>query len=159
MSSDTQSLSSLSLIKCPNFLVCGKECPQIVFDYHFGVCPDCNFLFGGWNGGKGVLTYLEDLECCICFEIKICVSQPKCDHFICLDCFKTCYFGKLGAVEPVFPYSDEIKDKYLNSMDDPEWEDDEKISYYLNELEIWYKSTLSSNLTQQYLKCCALCRK
>lgn len=152
---------SFDLVKCPNYVVCEKRCPQIVLDYHSGVCLDCNFLFGKWSGGKGILKLLEDLECCICFENKICVTQPKCDHFICVDCFKVCYFGKnrVDLPEPVFPYPDDIKEEYLNDLQHPKWDEDENIKQYLNDLEVWYRETLRVNLSQNYLKCCALCRK
>jgi hypothetical protein len=156
-------MNTFTLVKCTNYLVCEKKCPQIVLNYHSGVCSECNYLFGVWKGGKGVLSYLEDLECCICFETKICVSQPNCNHFICIDCFKMCYFNKNNSNsnnnEPIFPYPEEIKNEYFEDLTNPKWENDEKINTYLNELEEWYKEKLVQNLSNHYLKYCALCRK
>jgi hypothetical protein len=47
-----------------------------------------SFSVGSLTVGKGILEFIDNHECAICMETKRCVSQPKCNHFICIDCFK-----------------------------------------------------------------------
>lgn len=71
-------------------------------------------MFGTWGSGKnrhegkGVLEPSDDhLECPICLEYKIGISQPRCNHKVCVDCFKRCHYGdKNVEEEPSFPYQD-----------------------------------------------------
>tara|TARA_B100002051_G_C16114442_1_gene336851 strand:+ start:209 stop:451 length:243 start_codon:yes stop_codon:yes gene_type:complete len=58
-------------------------------------------LFGTWKWqgqeyktGKGILEISDNLECPICLEIKRGISLPNCEHTLCIDCFKRCYYGK-----------------------------------------------------------------
>ena len=81
-------------IKCPNFKVCNTIVPQWYLDCHSGRCQSCNMFFGNWNGsgGCGNLNFVDNIECPICFENKEGVNMPRCDHYICIDCFKYIYF-------------------------------------------------------------------
>lgn len=42
--------------------------------------------------------------------MKRSVSQPNCEHTLCINCFKRCYYGEN---EPTFPYPD-IEDEYYD---------------------------------------------
>ena len=98
-------------IKCKNYVVCDTILPNWWFECkgHY-LCTNCHMMFGTWGNthiGKGILEINNKLECPICLEIKICISQPRCEHSVCVDCFKRCYYGhKNRDGEPIFPYSD-----------------------------------------------------
>ena len=47
-----------------------------------GVCTD-----------KEILEISDNLECPICLENKRIISQPNCNHKICINCFRQCYYG------------------------------------------------------------------
>ena len=38
-------------------------------------------------------TIDENYECPVCMEIKTVLEMPRCSHKVCLDCYKTIYFG------------------------------------------------------------------
>ena len=38
------------------------------------------------------------------------ITLPKCEHAICIQCFRDCYYGKYD--EPDFPYSKDIEEEY-----------------------------------------------
>jgi hypothetical protein len=84
-------------IKCKNYILCEAVLLNYWFDMkrHY-LCCNCDSMFGTWgnpetefsNNGKGVLDVIENLDCMICLETKTGISLPKCDHYICIDCFK-----------------------------------------------------------------------
>jgi hypothetical protein len=80
-------------IKCPNFIICGMVLPLRYLQCHDGLCINCDIMFGTWQGGCGELKIKSDVECCICLETNIGVSYPKCDHYVCVKCFKRCFYG------------------------------------------------------------------
>jgi hypothetical protein len=97
-------------IKCKNYILCETVLPKDWVDMKgCYLCTGCDILFGTWgdpengwgNNGKGVLDVIENLDCMICLETKTGVSLPKCTHYICIDCFKRCYYGE---PYPPFPY-------------------------------------------------------
>lgn len=112
-----------NVIKCKNYEVCASVLPEWWFDCkgHY-ICTNCDIMFGTWGHGenthigKGTLEIRDNLECPICLEIKRSISQPRCEHTLCISCFKRCYFGDDNSEgEPEFPYP-EIFDEY---QDDP----------------------------------------
>jgi hypothetical protein len=60
------------------------------------LCMNCDVMFGTWGDrrGKGYLVFYDNRECPICLEIKRSVSQARCDHTLCIDCFKRCNFDE-----------------------------------------------------------------
>ena len=71
---------------------------------------------GVYKTGKGILEISDNLECPICLEINRGVSQPNCEHTVCIECFKRCYYGDKSGY-PVFPYSEEIMNEWENDED------------------------------------------
>lgn len=149
-------------VKCPNFLVCGNDDPQCILWCHAGRCYHCDLMFGKWcdSSNKGNLIFIDNLEeCCICLDNnKVGVSQPKCEHYICVDCFKECYFAECDIESPPFPYDGSIEDEYDDNPDDIRWNSDPLIilwRYYCDTEEIerneWYND-------RENLRKCPLCR-
>jgi len=56
------------------------------------------------------LVFKNDVECPVCFETKRGITLPKCEHAICIECFRDCYYGRYD--EPDFPYSKDIEEEY-----------------------------------------------
>jgi len=89
---------------CPNFVICDN------FIYtESKVCVDCDMLFGSLRGGSGILNFSEE-ECSICSTVGICITKPKHDHFLCVNCFKECYFGS----SYMFKEDEDTLDNYLS---------------------------------------------
>ena len=110
--------------------------------------------------GKGILEISNDLECPICLEIKKCISQPRCEHTVCIDCFKRCYYvNENYEDEPMFPYPD-IKDEYYNDTENSKWDNDYPlIKIYNEEHNKWDDEKTEKYEKEEYLRNCPLCRK
>jgi hypothetical protein len=156
-------------IKCKNYILCETVLPKDWVDMKgCYLCTGCDILFGTWgdpengwgNNGKGVLDVIENLDCMICLETKTGVSLPKCTHYICIDCFKRCYYGE---PYPPFPYP-EIQEEYYddteqNDIPNPKWATDYPlIVVYEEEWEICENKN-SSRTLDDHLSRCPLCRK
>jgi len=101
---------------CKNFEFCdGMQPPQWCGEGGHSICyldsggdPDlcmnCAVMF------RKELVFKNDVECPICFETKKGITQPNCEHAICIECFRDCYYGKYD--EPDFPYSKDIEEEY-----------------------------------------------
>ena len=85
-------------IKCKNYELCEVVLPKWWFECKNNyLCTNCHMLFGTWgesNTGKGILEIHNNLECPICLENKRGISQPNCEHTLCIGCFKRCHYGK-----------------------------------------------------------------
>ena len=85
-------------IKCKNYELCETVLPKWWFECKGNyLCTNCHMLFGTWgesHTGKGILGISNNLECPICLENKRGISQPNCEHTLCIDCFKRCHYGK-----------------------------------------------------------------
>ena len=68
------------------------------------LCVNCAMMF------RKELVFKNDVECPICFETKRGITLPKCEHAICIQCFRDCYYGRYD--EPDFPYSKDIEEEY-----------------------------------------------
>ena len=93
--------------KCKNSELCEYEGEPSCLDGYWsipGLCMNCVVLF------RKELIFKNGVECPVCYETKRGVMQPKCEHSICLDCFKSCYYGKYE--DPVFPYSSDVQKEY-----------------------------------------------
>ena len=87
------------MIPCPNYVVCGNyEHPDFL---HNGRCLSCDINLGEWQKGRGNLEFKTIESCCICLDENLQgVSMPKCEHYICIECFKKCFDLQ---EEPFFP--------------------------------------------------------
>lgn len=154
-------------IKCKNHIICESVLPKHWFEQkgHY-LCLNCDMMFGTWSSwsnahaGKGTLEISHNVECPICLEMKTCISQPRCDHSVCMNCFKRCYFGdETGKGKPIFPYSD-IEDEYYEDPCNPKWESDYPlINTYNEEYNIWDHELTNKYHNEEYLRKCPLCRK
>ena len=124
-------------------------------------------MFGKWTDntgkrhtGKGILEIYDSVYCPICLENKRGISQPNCDHKLCIDCFKRCYYGDDDLEnQPKFPYTD-IEDEYYDDQDNSKWEIDYPlIKKYNEDWNIWDDNKQSKYNNENYLKSCSLCRK
>ena len=91
-------INEINGIKCKNYKLCKAILPYWWYECKGNyLCTNCHMLFGTWgtNIGKGELEFEDILECPICLEKRICVSYPRCNHKICISCFKKCmYFNE-----------------------------------------------------------------
>jgi hypothetical protein len=108
-------------------------------------------MFGTWSNGeyeqtwKGILEMSNNLECHICLEIKECISQPRCNHSLCISCFKRCYYGDENIEgKPIFPYPD-IEDEYDDDTENIKWANDYPlIKIYYEKLDKWEREKLKN---------------
>jgi hypothetical protein len=153
-------------IKCKNYELCKTILPRCEANY---LCTNCHMMFGTWgnsHNGRGILETRNIIECPICLEHKKGISQPRCDHFICIDCFKRCYYGDIEDEEtmvkrqPIFPYPD-IEEEYFENPKDPRWENDprkELIDLYNEEFDNWENENDEKYENEENLRKCPLCR-
>lgn len=146
---------------CPNYVLCKVKAPQCIFYCHASMCTNCNITFGTWMGGKGIPLKSEIDECPICFDQHVQgISQPFCDHMICIKCFNRCYYGDDDENEPQFPYSSEIEDEYYDDRENPKWEIDYPLIKEYNEAwDHWDEAKSEKRCNEEYLKRCPICRK
>jgi hypothetical protein len=158
-------------IKCKNYEICEVVLPSWWYECkgHY-ICTACDNMFGTWScpkynifkTGKGVLPIVDDTKCPICLERKRSVTQPKCEHTLCIECFKRSYYGDWSGA-PEFPYSKEIEDLYY--MDNENYDhiklkkDYPLIEAWCLEYDKWYKNRINKREDEKYLLCCSLCRK
>jgi len=158
-------------IKCKNYEICESILPSWWYDCkgHY-ICPNCDIMFGTWScpkynvfkTGKGILPIVNDTECSICLERKRSVTQPNCEHTLCIECLKRCYYGDWSGA-PEFPYSKEVEDLYDmadETYDHIKWKTDYPlIETWGLEYDKWETDRMYKNDNEEYLKCCPLCRK
>lgn len=147
-------------IKCKNYELCKSVLPKWWYDCKGNyLCIECHMMFGTWgeHTGKGILTISNDLKCHICLEVKRSISQPRCDHTLCIECFKRCYYGD-DSGEPQFPYP-EIEDKYYDEEENPIWDIQYPlIKKYNEEWEKWDNDKTNKYENEKHLRMCPLCR-
>ena len=94
------------------------------------------------------------------------VSFPKCEHTVCVGCFKRCFYGE-QPVLPDFPFQgngreEEYWDYREGEADRPEWLDDtalEQISLWEQETERIEDEKERAHEAEENLRKCPLCRK
>jgi hypothetical protein len=155
-------------VKCKNFFLCGKVLPKSSIMKSHYLCYDCHVYFGkyqssknGMDGEMGVLNVIKNLDCMICFETKTGISLPNCDHYVCIDCFKRCYYGD-DSGEPQFPFPDIQEEFYKDNHETPnsKWlEYYTLIIEYEKEWEMWHDKKLENCAREDFLRKCPLCRK
>jgi hypothetical protein len=93
----------------------------------------------------------DDIECPVCYENKRGIKLPKCNHFCCIDCFKSLYFGYTNDKKSENFYNqsnviEDIYDQMFPIIENDEKENDEKENdekendkqyYRFNEYEQW----------------------
>jgi len=109
-------------IKCKNYILCSYQIPEMYIGCMGGkgLCRNCLESFGTWgtmpggNIGKGILEITNNISCPVCNKDKTCISQPYCNHSLCVECFKECYGynWKYDVKQPKFPYSEDIELEY-----------------------------------------------
>ena len=149
-------------LKCDNYELCEAKLPDWWFECKGNyLCCNCHCMFGTWDDkkGKGTLEFYNNLECPICLENTRCVSQPNCDHYACINCFKRCYYGK---EYPNFPYP-EIEGEYYEDIDNNNYENNSKYDKYrhgINEYDLLVEKIEDENTTETNINNkCPLCRK
>lgn len=153
-------------IKCKNYELCEKILPKWWFECKRNyLCTLCHMMFGTWDEqkGKGFLPIIDNKECPICLNITRSISQPNCEHTLCLKCFKRCYYGDEDLEnEPIFPYPD-IEDNYYDNPnwqnDNPNWQNEYPlIEEFNNKWNKWDDSREEKRDNETYLHNCPLCR-
>jgi hypothetical protein len=133
--------------------------------------------FGSWSAGsmvktgKGKLTFEDNIECPVCYEIATGVSYPRCDHMICVSCFKRFFYQegntKLETLmaehaDPPFPYPDQ-EDEYFEASGDHPLKSDPKVVEWGRQCEKMEDRRSDIYVTfldqEKNLRVCALCRK
>ena len=155
-------------IKCKNYEVCERILPKCWFEYKNNyLCSTCHMMFGTWTEhtgkkhiGKGILPIFDNIECCICLEIKKNITQPRCDHLLCITCFRRCYYGDDSSEnEPKFPYPD-IEEEYYDNQQNSKWINNYPlIKKYNDDWDNWDdERQYKRNIEAKYLAKCPLCR-
>ena len=156
-------------IKCKNYELCEVILPKWWFKCkgHY-LCSNCDIMFGTWKNdtlgvcktGKGALDMSDNIKCPICLEVKRSISQPNCEHTLCIECFKRCYYGDNHIEnEPIFPYPD-IEDEYYEDQENLKWETNYPlIKIYNEDWNKWDDEQIRKYENEEYLRKCPICRK
>jgi hypothetical protein len=154
-------------IKCKNYEFCEAVLPDWWYDCKGRyLCTNCDIVFGTWSNpksgiyktGKGELSFVDNKECPVCLEVKRSVTQPNCDHTMCIECFKRCHYGD-NSEEPKFPYSKEIEDEYFDDPDSMKWNNYPLIEKWDRELDLHEDERMRKFNREGYLRNCPICRK
>ena len=116
---------------------------------------------GRGKNPEGVLQFSDTLlECPVCLELKNGVAHPRCDHFVCIDCFKRCYYGDPDeSGNPTFPYP-EVEAEYYDTQDAAKWNDlYPLIAVFEYRNNLWDTFKALKYESEEYLRVCPLCRK
>jgi len=138
-------------IKCPNYIVCGEACLEWKLHFRGGYCIECTI-----NEYGTLQKTLDNVACPICFESKQGIVQPRCNHTLCVECFKECYHGKINLEDgPAFPFP-EIQTEYEEDPLNNKWR------YFLPLIDI-YESAIqiyesNEEIRRFNLARCPICR-
>ena len=161
------------MLPCPNVKVCGNYEHKDVFNCYHGRCMNCDVFLGEWQGGRGNLEFKTIDMCCICHEEGIeGVSMPKCQHFICVECFKKCFdltdepffpqelhdhLDELCALGEEFP--DESGNRHYEILAERHPEISEIIMTYVDGCESVHNREHLNSDDRRRLARCPLCRR
>jgi len=149
-------------IKCKNYELCECILPEWWFECKGNyLCTNCHMMFGTWGTqiGKGVLEISDNIKCPICMEVKRGISYPRCDHYVCISCFKRCWYRD-DSDEPEFPYSSDIEDEYYDDMENAKWLIEYPlIQIYKEECDKYENEKDEKYNNEQNLRLCPICRK
>jgi hypothetical protein len=148
------------IMQCKNYLVCDTLVPEYILKNHDNLCINCYVVFGKNQGGHGALPQKKIDECLICYENNVWgISNPKCDHFICINCFKKCYhnvfIGLYPDIEPEFPFSRDVYEIYLSNRDNDIWNAYDEIYDW----EIEHNEWTNRQNNKIKIERCPFCRK
>jgi hypothetical protein len=139
-------------IQCKNYKLCGSVLPKWWWN-----CNEC-YLCTNCENEFGELKF-QEIDCPICFDYTQGVSQLKCDHMVCIDCFKRCYYGDEDADnEPKFPYP-ELEEEYAADPVHPKWDHYPFIHVFHEEWNKWDQQRMAKYDKEASLRVCPLCRK
>lgn len=96
-----------TLKKCPYYIFCRNELPEVLADYYGGNCLLCDIakhLAKSENQEYTVKPTESEEECRVCMEMRILYKLPTCDHLFCLECYRNMYFTDYGKLEDYPPY-------------------------------------------------------
>jgi len=162
----------MAAVSCPNYLFCGNETPNESIEK---MCVDCEIIFGRWSGGRGKADIKDNIECPICLQTKMGITQPKCEHYVCLDCFRRCQYGDQSydiGNKPAFPYDKRIEKMYFDSLENPNleieeieelkktWESEYNLlKMYNKKYNEWEDKQFEHALNEENLMTCSVCRQ
>lgn len=70
------------------------------------ICNNCSEF--NYTKHKQIIM-INNIECHVCFENKKGIELPNCNHIICIDCYKSIYFG----------YNNSPRPKHFRELSDP----------------------------------------
>jgi hypothetical protein len=154
-------------IKCKNHKVCNNLLPDRWFNYKGRyLCIPCERTFGkllNTNRGTGELKFSDNVVCLQCNSKGEGVTYPRCDHYLCLQCFDNIWYSYRKIPNPKFPYNEEIEDKYyddiMNDNNYKKWENYPLIKLYEKQKDLIER--LREELFRKYepLQECHICKK
>lgn len=159
--------------RCANYPFCDAKESFLMKN---GICVNCDFSFGKWRGRKDILDFVNDCECPICFETtKMGVVLYACNHPICIDCAKKCYYNPCDdnydlEHKPKYPYSQQTRDLF-DKIEEKLWNCENVVNKYRNllndpciqmykDFEMTWKNNRDYEWDQEhlFLRKCPLCR-
>jgi hypothetical protein len=103
------------------------------------------------------LSFIDSMECTICFKTEQGVSFPNCMHYTCIPCHKRCWFGP-PPVDIPFPHTNEIRKLYYTDPDNPIWKFDKQIQEYIKESNRMEDQRMEQWEREDNLRLCPICR-
>ena len=99
-------------IKCKNYKVCEDTVIEWVCICEGNyLCTNCRTSFCTVEE-NGYLNFKNNEKCPVCNNIDECVKYPRCNHYVCIKCFKNNWYGDMMSdTEPQFPYP-ELKNEF-----------------------------------------------
>lgn len=136
-------MSGVVRFVCPNNSLCGTPKSLYYPDSKNGLCYHC-YAFFGTREGRGKLEFVGDKECPVCATVTQCVSQPRCGHYSCVECFKRCYITRPEEGPfPEYPYHNPTNQNRRK---------------FKRDVEQWFNDEHQKWVNQKYLRRCHVCR-
>ena len=131
---------------CPNFLLCGNTIyleepiclirpvePICLIRPSEPICKSCNIIF---KNCKNKILLFGIGTCPMCLTNNtLCISHPNCNHYSCKKCFLNYWNESKKICEPIFPYSSDMEEEYMENPNDIHWKNDKSIIKYNEEIE------------------------
>jgi hypothetical protein len=139
-------------LDCRNHEICSGWVPE---PCRRELCFECLINFGDWESTKGILELKNDEFCCICLDTTRCVKFTQCDHYICINDFKRCFYGEPRVDPPLFPYPELRNDYNLNKT---RYKNDPVIIKYHKDYQTWENHYDTKFSSEEHIRRCPLCR-